>query len=139
MPLEYNEGRSSVAEEVADFDEDDAPGGNGRRAGCGRHGGRRTGNQVEIRIAVSIAEIDRGSRMQEIGEENVRRKLFRGDGRPAIETAEVGLQIEELGIRERGVVGHEERTEKLLRELVVQLRAHQMIVEDVLPGRDGDG
>ena len=93
---------------------------------------------MEIRIAVGVAEIDGGSRMQEISEEDVRRELFRGDGRTAIETAEVGLQIEQLGIRERGVVVHDEPQRKLLRELVVQPRAHQMVIEDVLPGRDGD-
>src|SRR5260370_251382 len=60
--------------------------------------------------------------------------MFGGSERPAMPAAEDGLQITEVGICGGGVVVQDQAQRKFLGELIIQLRAHQMVVENILPG-----
>src|ERR1700746_1961022 len=54
--------------------------------------------------AAVVAEIDRGAGVQQIREQDVGRKLLSGRNRPTGVAPEIGLQIEELRVGERGRV-----------------------------------
>src|SRR6266478_1553416 len=122
----------SKPQEVTQFDEKEPAGGivGGALRGDGRG---RPGTQNEVAVTVVVSDIDGGARMQQIGEKHIGGESFGRRNGSAVEAAEVGLQIEEIRIGNRGVVIQDQPQRQFLGELIIQLGAVQIVVEDALP------
>src|SRR5712692_9917504 len=129
---------SSESQEVTQFDEEQPAGGIVWRALC-RYKRRSPGMQREVAVTIVIAKIHGRSGMQQICQKHIGRKLLSGRDGPSVETAEVGLQIQQAGVGDCCVVVQNQPQRQFFRELVIQLRAIQVIIENALPGRKRRG
>ncbi len=104
-----------------------------------QHDLRCAGQQRQVREAILISEINRRARMQEVSEQHVGGELLGWHKRAigVVGAAEAALRVEKIRIRERRVVIENQTQRQFLGELVVYLRAVQVVVKDALSRRKG--
>src|SRR6266436_7832379 len=75
--------------------------------------------------------------MEQVRQKYVRRELLRRRKRPVhvIRAAKAPLQIKQLCVGNRRVVIQDQPQGKFLRELIIEFRAVQVVVEDAVPRR----
>src|SRR5712691_9636244 len=88
----------SEAKQIADFHEEQLIVAVSRTALLKNRGSRNRLIKRQVVESAVVAEIDCGAGMQQVGEQNVGRKLLGGRNRPAGVAPQIGLQIKELRI-----------------------------------------
>lgn len=89
----------------------------------------------QIAEAGVVADVDGGAGVEQLRQKNVGGELFGRRNRPAGVAAEVGLQIKEPGVGEGGVVIDDHPQGQFLGELIDDLGAQLIIIENRLARR----